>query len=74
MGIVRLNISIPENLYRELNSEVKSRQRSHFISEAVRESLRKRKELKLAAEYKKAAQDIRRINQELEGALSDGLD
>ena len=74
MGTVRLNISLSENLFQELNNEVKSRQRSRFISNAVRESLKKKKEQKLAAEYKEAAQDIRRINQELEGVLSDGLD
>jgi metal-responsive CopG/Arc/MetJ family transcriptional regulator len=74
MGTVRLNISIPENLFRELNKEVKSRQRSRFISNAVRESLKNKREQTLAEEYREAAKDIRKINQELEGALSDGLD
>ncbi|NQU63966.1 MAG: hypothetical protein HQ517_06745 [SAR324 cluster bacterium] len=74
MGTVRLNVSLPENLFRELNQEVKSRQRSRFISDAVRESLKARKVQQLAAEYKEAAQEIRRINQELEGTLADGLD
>ena len=74
MGTVRLNVSIPENLFRELNKEVKSRQRSRFISNAVRESLKSIKEQKLAEEYREAAKDIRKINQELEGVLSDGLD
>jgi metal-responsive CopG/Arc/MetJ family transcriptional regulator len=74
MGTVRLNISLSESLVQELNNEVKSRQRSRFIANAVRESLKKKKEEKLAVEYKEAAQDIRRINQELEGVLLDGLD
>ena len=74
MSTVRLNVSLPESLFQELNSEVGSRQRSRFISEAVREFLKKKKAERLAAEYKEASQDIRRINQELEEALSDGLD
>ena len=74
MGTVRLNISLPENLFKELKQEVKSIQRRLFISDSVRESLKETKEKKLAAEYKEAAQDIRRINHELEGVLSDGLD
>lgn len=74
MSTVRLNISIPESLFRELNKEVKSRQRSRFISNAVREYLKSKKSQKLAEEYREAAKDIRKINQELEGALSDGLD
>jgi len=74
MGTVRLNISLPENLFQELNKEVKSRQRSRFISNAVRKSLKNIKSQKLAEEYREAAKDIRKINQELEGVLSDGLD
>jgi metal-responsive CopG/Arc/MetJ family transcriptional regulator len=74
MGTVRLNISLPENIFQELNDEVKSRQRSRFISDAVKELLKKKKEKRLAEEYKEAAQEIRRVNQKLEGVLSDGLD
>ena len=36
--------------------------------------LKEKEAQRLAAEYKEAAEDIRRINQELEGVISDGLD
>ncbi len=74
MNTVRLNISLPDSLFQELNCEVKPRQRSQFISTAITELLKQKKQQRLAAEYKEAAQDIRRINNELEGTISDGID
>ncbi len=74
MNTARLNISLPESLLRELNNEVKPRQRSRFVSTAIMALLKQKREQQLASEYKEAAQDIRRINNELEGVLSDGLD
>jgi metal-responsive CopG/Arc/MetJ family transcriptional regulator len=73
MSSVRINVSIPQEVYMEL-SEIESRKRSRFISEAVKHFLKERKERKLAAEYEEASAEIKRINQELEGAISDGLD
>ena len=74
MKSVRINVSLPEYTFQELSSEVESRKRSRFITEAVTRLLKERKAQRLAAEYKEAAMEIRRINQELEGTLSDGLD
>jgi hypothetical protein len=42
-------------------------------AEAVRKQLKEQEAIKLAAEYEEAAVEIRRINQELEGTISDGL-
>ena len=73
MSSVRINVSIPQEVYMEL-SEIESRKRSRFITEAVKHFLKERKERKLAAEYEEASAEIKRINQELEGVISDGLD
>ncbi|MBM4349386.1 MAG: hypothetical protein FJ106_05790 [Deltaproteobacteria bacterium] len=73
MGSTRINISIPQEVYTEL-SEIEPRKRSRFITEAVKHFLKEKKERKLAAEYQEAAEEMRRINQELEGVTSDGLD
>jgi vacuolar-type H+-ATPase subunit D/Vma8 len=43
-------------------------------AQAVKSSLKELKKKQLAAEYEEAAKEIKQINQELEGALSDGLD
>jgi metal-responsive CopG/Arc/MetJ family transcriptional regulator len=74
MSSVRINISLPEELVDELSREIEPRKKSLFIARAVRASLKEEKAKKLAAEYQEAATEIRRLNQELEGALSDGLD
>ena len=73
MSSVRINISLPEEIFEELSQEVENRKRSRFITEAVKRTLKDIKEQKLAAEYLEASADIRRINRELEGVISDGL-
>ncbi len=73
MNVVRINVSIPQEVYAEL-SEIEPRKRSRFITDAVKHFLKERKERKLAAEYEEASNEIRRINQELEAVISDGLD
>ena len=73
MGSVRINISLPEEIFDELSREIKNRKRSRFITEAIKHTLKDIKEQRLAAEYLEASADIRRINQELEGVISDGL-
>lgn len=73
MSFTRINVSIPREVYTEL-SEIEPRKRSRFITEAVKHFLKEKKGRKLAAEYKEAAAEIKRINQELEGVTSDGLD
>jgi hypothetical protein len=42
-------------------------------AESFRKQLKEQEAKKLAAEYEEAAVEIRRINQELEGTISDGL-
>ena len=74
MSSVRINVSLPQEIFRELSRDVEPRKRSRFITEAVERFLKERRAKKLAAEYEEASAEIRRINQELEGAVSDGLD
>jgi metal-responsive CopG/Arc/MetJ family transcriptional regulator len=74
MNSTRINISIPHNLFAELSRVVEPRKRSRFIAEAIDRYLRERKAKRLASEYEEASAEIHRVNQELEGAVSDGLD
>ena len=74
MGTVRVNVSLPEDLVKELSQKVEPRKRSRFISAAIRSSLRGERDKQLAREYQEAAEELRRVNRELEGAISDGLD
>ncbi|MGA2025874.1 MAG: hypothetical protein ABSH17_02255 [Syntrophobacteraceae bacterium] len=74
MHTVRVNISLPEGLLKEISREIGPRKRSRFISQAIARSLKELKDQKLAAEHEEAAVEISRINQELEGAEADGLD
>lgn len=73
MDFVRINVSLPKEIASELSKKLPPRKRSQFIAEAVRKQLKEQKARKLAAEYEEAAAEIRRINQELEGTISDGL-
>ena len=73
MGFVRINISLPTDTFTELSMEVESRKRSRFITAAIKHLLKEKKALRLAQEYKEAAEDIRKTNQDLEGVLYDGL-
>jgi metal-responsive CopG/Arc/MetJ family transcriptional regulator len=74
MELVRLNVSMPRDIFENLSKTVKPRKRSSFITDAIRKSLKKEQDQRLAAEYEEAASEIRRVNQELEGVISDGLD
>jgi metal-responsive CopG/Arc/MetJ family transcriptional regulator len=73
MSSVRINISLPEDLVSELSREIEPRKKSRFIAKAIRYTLKDEKAKKMAAEYQEAAAEIRRVNQDLEGVLSDGL-
>jgi len=73
MGFVRINISLPTDTFTELSMEVESRKRSRFITAAIKHLLKEKKVQRLAQEYKEAAEDIRKTNQDLEGVLYDGL-
>ena len=74
MGTVRINVSIPKDVFGEMSREVESRKRSQFITEAIKRLIKEKRVQKLAAEYREASEEIRRVNQELEGAVNDGLD
>lgn len=74
MDYVRINISLPKTVVTELSKRLPPRKRSKFIAEAVKRQLQDQKAKRLAAEYQEAAAEIRRINRDLEGTLSDGLD
>jgi metal-responsive CopG/Arc/MetJ family transcriptional regulator len=74
MSFVRINVSLPEKIFKELSKNIEPRKRSKFITDSIKSSLRGRRAQKLAAEYKEASAEIKRINQELEGSLNDGLD
>jgi metal-responsive CopG/Arc/MetJ family transcriptional regulator len=74
MASVRINISLPEDAFKELSKDIEPRKRSRFIAQAVNKSLKDLKKQRLAAEYEEAAVEVRRVNQELEGTISDGLD
>ncbi len=74
MRTVRINVSIPKDVFGELSHEVKSRKRSQFITEAIKRLIKEKRVQKLTAEYREAAEEIRRVNEELEGAVNDGLD
>jgi len=74
MKSVRINISLPKEVLEELSKEVGSRKRSQFITEAIKLVVKEKRNQRLAAEYKAAASEIRRVNEELEGVINDGLD
>ncbi len=74
MSSVRINVSLPEETFKELSRDIGPRKRSRFIAEAIKSSMKKQREQRLAAEYKEAAAEIQRINRELEGTITDGLD
>jgi len=74
MNSVRINVSLPQELFAELSRDVEPRKRSRFITEAIERFLKERRSKRLAAEYEEASAEIHQVNQELEGVVSDGLD
>jgi metal-responsive CopG/Arc/MetJ family transcriptional regulator len=74
MNVMRINVSMPRETYKELTEEVESRGRSRFISEAINNALMERKKRRLAVEYREAGQEIKRISADLEGTIADGID
>jgi metal-responsive CopG/Arc/MetJ family transcriptional regulator len=74
MNFIRVNISLPRKIVQELSQKLPPRKRSQFIAEAVKRHLKEQEARKLAADYEEAAEEVRRINKELEGTLNDGLD
>jgi len=74
MKTARINISLPQDVVAQLDMAVPARQRSRFVRDAVVRLLKEKQAETLAGEYRQAASEIRRINQDLEETLPDGLD
>lgn len=74
MGSIRLNVSLPDEVFSLLKDETKPRERSKFITKAIVWLLREERKKRLAREYREASEEAKRINRELEGTLLDGLD
>ena len=55
MNFVRINISLPKEVLKEISKDVGPRKRSRFITEEVTNQLKKQKAQKLAAEYEEAS-------------------
>lgn len=73
MNSIRINVSLPEKLLKDLSREVESRKRSQFIAGAITRALKERQAQRLAADYQEAAAEILTINRDLEGTIADGL-
>lgn len=64
MARQKVTYTIPEDIIEDLNTFIEQRQRSHFVSEAIRLALEFEKK-KLEEAYKAASED-KKLNQELE--------
>ena len=65
-----MNVSLPKETFDELNKTIQPRKRSRFISKAIKDALKEQKAERLAREYAEAAEESRRVNQELEEGLA----
>jgi len=74
MKSVRINVSLPQDVFEALSDETESRKRSRFVAEAVKSFIKAKRDQRLAAEYREAAAETHRVNTELEGVINDGLD
>jgi len=78
MSVVRMNITIPEDLAHKLNRLIGSRKKSQFIAEALKERIEKiqHKELQKALEegYKAMRQESHSIAKEFESIDLEGWD
>ena len=74
MKSIRINVSLPQEVFFAMSKEIEPRKRSQFITEAIKLLVKAKRDQRLASEYQEAAIEIQRINKELEGAIKDGLD
>ncbi len=78
MSVVRMNITLPEDLVHKLNRLTRSRKKSQFIAEALKERIEKiqHKELQKALEegYKAMKQESHSIAKEFESIDLEGWD
>ena len=73
MSSVRVNISLPEGTYSELKQEVPPRERSKFVTLAIKKLISERRNERLAREYREAAKESMETYKDMEGTLNDGL-
>lgn len=78
MGTVRVNITLPEDLARELDSLVGPKKKSRFITEAVRKKMedlqRERMEILLEEGYKAVQAESLAMAKEFESVDIEGWD
>jgi len=78
MNMVRMNITIPEDLARQLDQLVDSRKKSRFIAEALKERVKKIEEDKLQKMleegYKRRKEESLSISRDFESIDLDGWD
>jgi metal-responsive CopG/Arc/MetJ family transcriptional regulator len=78
MNMVRMNITIPEDLARQLDQLVDSRKKSRFIAETLKERVNKIKEDKLhkmlEEGYKKRKEESLSISRDFESIDLEGWD
>jgi hypothetical protein len=75
MKKIPITITLPKSLIEDLHSYIPRRQLSHFISQAVFDELKHKKEM-MAQAFREASQD-EKLNAELEiwdVSIGDGLD
>ncbi len=74
MKSIRINVSLPQEVFVAMSKEIESRKRSQFITEAIKLLVKEKRDQRLTVEYQEAATEIQRINKELEGVIKDGFD
>ncbi len=78
MSVVRMNITLPEELAQQLDKLIGSRKKSHFISETLKERIERmqNEELQKMLEegYKLRKQESQSISEEFESADLEGWD
>ena len=78
MNTIRLNITLPAELANQLNKLVKSREKSHFIAEALSQKIeriqRERLQIKLEEGYKATKEEGNLLAREFEPVDLEGWD
>ncbi|NQS88481.1 hypothetical protein HQ584_01640 [Patescibacteria group bacterium] len=69
----KVTVSLPKEIVSALREEIPRRKRSEFIAETIKKQLKKLKEEALIKAYKEAYTEIKKENQEFDGATGDGI-
>ena len=67
-------ITLPPEDHSEASKSAAPCQRSRFLIESVVRSLKGINAKRLAKEYEEAAPEIKKVNEDLDGAINDGVD